>query len=78
MLQSYSLHPPVVYQRRDLYPSDDGLELKVAHLFRNSAWDEALAFEPRLANWTDPPDRQYEDPAYSQIPRWMEDRNQVN
>ncbi|KAJ2521572.1 hypothetical protein GGI11_001970 [Coemansia sp. RSA 2049] len=78
MLQSYSLHPPVVYQRRDLYPSDDGLELKVAHLFRNSAWDEALAFEPHLANWTDPPDHQYEDPAYSQIPRWMEDRNQVN
>ncbi|KAJ2401015.1 hypothetical protein GGI23_001668, partial [Coemansia sp. RSA 2559] len=74
LLTSYSLHPPVVYQRRDLYPSDDGLELKIARLFRNSAWDEALSFEPRLANWTDPLDNEYLDPAYKHIPSWMESK----
>ncbi|KAJ1663775.1 hypothetical protein IW140_004523 [Coemansia sp. RSA 1813] len=78
LLKSYSLHPPVVYQRRDLYPSDDGLELKVARLFQNSAWDEAVSFESRLANWSDPLDREYMDPVYKQIPSWMENKNQVS
>ncbi|KAJ1734241.1 hypothetical protein LPJ61_001180 [Coemansia biformis] len=72
MLSSCSIHPPVVYQRRDLYPSDDGLELKVAKLLTNSAWDEALALVPRLAGWSDPLDAEYLDPAFKHIPSWME------
>ncbi|KAJ2559869.1 hypothetical protein EV175_000103 [Coemansia sp. RSA 1933] len=72
LLKAYSLYPPVVYQRRDIYPSDDGLELKIARLFQNPAWDEALSFDSRLANWTDPLDREYMDPAYKHIPSWME------
>ncbi|KAJ2720255.1 hypothetical protein GGI07_004727 [Coemansia sp. Benny D115] len=78
LLSSVSLHPPVVYQRRDLYPSDDGADLKISKLFKNSAWDEARAFVPRLANWTDPLDSEYLDPAYKQIPSWMEDKKTVN
>ncbi|KAJ2353980.1 hypothetical protein GGF43_003360, partial [Coemansia sp. RSA 2618] len=56
VIGSFSVFPPVVFQRRDLYPSDDGMELRVARLFRNSAWDEAREFVPRLADWVDPPD----------------------
>ncbi|KAI8321668.1 hypothetical protein GQ54DRAFT_175715 [Martensiomyces pterosporus] len=73
LIKSFSLYPPVVFQRRDLYPSDDGMKLKVARLMKNSAWDMAVAFVPRLANWTDPLDREYLDPAYKHIPSWMED-----
>ncbi|KAJ2061709.1 diphthine--ammonia ligase [Coemansia sp. S146] len=78
LLKSYSIYPPVVYQRRDLYPSDDGLELKIAKKFKNSAWNEALAFVPRLANWVDPLDSVYLHPAFKHIPSWMEDGNTVN
>ncbi|KAJ2741098.1 hypothetical protein GGI20_005426 [Coemansia sp. BCRC 34301] len=78
LLKSFSVYPPVVYQRRDLYPTDDGLELKIAKKFKNSAWDDALAFVPRLANWVDPLDSVYLDPAFKHIPSWMEDGNAVN
>ncbi|KAJ2256034.1 diphthine--ammonia ligase [Coemansia sp. RSA 455] len=78
LLKSYSIYPPVVYQRRDLYPSDDGMELKIAKKFKNSAWNEALAFVPRLANWVDPLDSVYLHPAFKHIPSWMEDGNTVN
>ncbi|KAJ2789782.1 hypothetical protein GGI18_002201 [Coemansia linderi] len=78
LLKSYSVYPPVVYQRRDLYPSDDGLELKIAKKMKNSAWNEALAFVPRLANWVDPLDSVYLHPAFKHIPSWMEDGNTVN
>ncbi|KAJ2448228.1 hypothetical protein GGF42_005178 [Coemansia sp. RSA 2424] len=78
LLKSFSVYPPVVYQRRDLYPSDDGLELKIAKRFKNSVWDDALAFVPRLANWVDPLDSAYLDPAFKHIPSWMEDGNAVN
>ncbi|KAJ1932662.1 hypothetical protein FBU59_006295, partial [Linderina macrospora] len=71
LLSAYSLYPPAVFQRRDLYPADDGMELKVAKLLTNSAWDEARRFDPRLANWTEPLDKQYLDPAYQHIPKWM-------
>ncbi|KAJ2805456.1 hypothetical protein H4R21_001252 [Coemansia helicoidea] len=77
MLASYSLHPPVVYQRRDLYPSDDGLELKVAKLSTSSVWNEAVAFVPRLAGWTDPLDAEFLSPEFSNIPRWMENAKPV-
>ncbi|KAJ2700365.1 hypothetical protein H4R19_005477 [Coemansia spiralis] len=72
VLASYSVHPPVVYQRRDLYPSGDGLELKVASLLKNSAWNEAVAHVPRLAGWTDPLDAEFQNPAFAKIPKWME------
>ncbi|KAI9499906.1 hypothetical protein GGI25_003237 [Coemansia spiralis] len=78
LLKSFSVHPPVVYQRRDLYPSDDGFELKVVQLFKNSAWDEAVAFVPELTNWLDPLDSEYLDPAFKHIPSWMENTNRVN
>ncbi|KAI7832104.1 hypothetical protein BX661DRAFT_179814 [Kickxella alabastrina] len=77
MLSAFSVHPPVVYQRRDLYPTDDGVELKVFKLFKNSAWDEAREFVPRLANWADPLDVEFVDPAYKQIPSWMEDTKTI-
>ncbi|ORX74428.1 hypothetical protein DL89DRAFT_289991 [Linderina pennispora] len=57
LLNAYSLFPPAVFQRRDLYPADDGMELKISKLLTNSAWDEARRLEPRLANWTEPLDR---------------------
>ncbi|KAJ2778008.1 hypothetical protein H4R18_004857 [Coemansia javaensis] len=78
LVQSYSVHPPVVYQRRDLYPSDDGLELKVARLQASSAWGEAMASVPRLAGWRDPPDADERDPAFKHIPVWMEDARTVH
>ncbi|KAJ2641121.1 hypothetical protein IW137_003202, partial [Coemansia sp. RSA 1287] len=64
--------------RRDLYPSDDGMELRVARLFRNPAWNEALELVPRLANWADPPDMDHMHPAFQYIPKWMEHRPTVN
>ncbi|KAJ1961745.1 hypothetical protein GGI12_003075 [Dipsacomyces acuminosporus] len=73
LLRSYSIHPPAVFQRRDLYPSDDGMKLKVANMLKNSAWDMATSFVPVLANWTDPLDREYLNPAYRHLPSWMED-----
>ncbi|KAJ2896339.1 hypothetical protein IWW38_002058 [Coemansia aciculifera] len=78
LLKSFSIFPPVVFQRRDLYPSDDGLELKIAKTFKNSAWDDALTFVPRLANWVDPLDSVYLNPAFKHIPSWMEDGNAIN
>ncbi|KAJ2796246.1 hypothetical protein H4S07_006277 [Coemansia furcata] len=78
LIKSYSIYPPVVYQRRDLYPSDDGLELKIAKKFKNSVWNEALAFVPRLVNWVDPLDSVYLHPAFKHIPSWMEDGNTIN
>ncbi|KAJ2655339.1 hypothetical protein IW148_006097 [Coemansia sp. RSA 1199] len=78
MLRAYSVFPPVVFQRRDLYPSDDGMELRVARLFRNPAWNEAQELVPRLANWADPPDADHMHPAFQHIPKWMEHRPTVN
>ncbi|KAJ2598192.1 hypothetical protein GGF39_002752 [Coemansia sp. RSA 1721] len=78
LVDAYSLYPPVVYQRRDLYPSDDGMDLKIQRLFKNSAWDQAVAFDPHLANWSDPLDSEYLDPAFKNIPKWMEDKKTVN
>ncbi|KAJ2280993.1 hypothetical protein EV176_000707 [Coemansia sp. RSA 451] len=78
ILRAYSVFPPVVFQRRDLYPSDDGMELRVARLFRNPAWNEALELVPRLANWADPPDMDHMHPAFQYIPKWMEHRPTVN
>ncbi|KAJ1804511.1 hypothetical protein LPJ56_005517 [Coemansia sp. RSA 2599] len=78
LIDAYSLHPPVIYQRRDLYPSDDGMDLKIQKLFKNSAWNQAVAFVPHLANWTDPLDSEYLDPAFKHIPSWMEDKKTVN
>ncbi|KAJ2159089.1 hypothetical protein GGF46_003290 [Coemansia sp. RSA 552] len=78
LLHAYSVYPPLVFQRRDLYPSDDGMELKVVRLLTNSAWDEARAFVPHLANWSNPKDQKHLDPAFKHIPSWMEDKNIVN
>ncbi|KAJ2795286.1 hypothetical protein H4R20_005936 [Coemansia guatemalensis] len=77
LIESYSIYPPIVYQRRDLYPSDDGVELKITKLFKNSAWDEALTFDPRLEGRMDALDEEYHDPPPSRIPSWMEDPNNV-
>ncbi|KAJ2877595.1 hypothetical protein FB639_003690, partial [Coemansia asiatica] len=78
LINAFSVYPPVVYQRRDLYPSDDGMDLKIFKLFKNSAWNQAVAFVPHLANWTDPLDSEYLDPAFKHIPSWMEDKKTVN
>ncbi|KAJ2317213.1 diphthine--ammonia ligase [Coemansia sp. RSA 2702] len=77
MLRSYSMFPPVVFQRRDLYPADDGMDLRVGRLLRNSAWDQARAFVPKLQDWIDPPDSQRRDPAFEHIPPWMENTQTV-
>ncbi|KAJ1861133.1 hypothetical protein LPJ73_001115 [Coemansia sp. RSA 2703] len=78
LLSAYSVYPPVVYQRRDLYPSDDGIELKIHRLLTNSAWNEAQMFVPHLENWTDPPDQEFLNPAFKHIPSWMEDKKSVS
>ncbi|KAJ1724119.1 hypothetical protein LPJ53_001581 [Coemansia erecta] len=78
LLNAYSVYPPVVYQRRDLYPSDDGVELKIHRLLANSAWNEARMFVLHLENWTDPLDEEFLNPAFKHIPSWMEDRKAVN
>ncbi|KAJ1866259.1 hypothetical protein LPJ78_001989 [Coemansia sp. RSA 989] len=78
LLDAYSMYPPVVFQRRDLYPSDDGMELRIFRLLNNSAWDTARQREPRLANWVDPPDAEQRHPAYKYIPKWMEDARTVH
>ncbi|KAJ2845382.1 hypothetical protein IWW36_004802, partial [Coemansia brasiliensis] len=78
ILDAYSMCPPVVFQRRDLYPSDDGMELRIFRLLSNSAWDKARQHVPRLANWVDPPDVEQRHPAYKHIPKWMEDSRTVH
>lgn len=78
LIQSLSMFPPLVYQRRDLYPSDDGQALKVFKLLRNSVWDEARLFVPHLQNWQDPPDSNQLDPAYKLLPKWMEVHPHIN